>query len=77
MKHTTLITKELGKTSRMGEGAAGYKGVVIRARICFQGRIIYLGSFATTEEAARAYDEAAERLIGDRAITNKSLGLLP
>lgn len=40
------------------------------------GRILNLGSFETLVEAAKAYDEAATRFYGDKAVTNRSLGLL-
>lgn len=61
---------------RVVEGQTGFKGVKITATIRVRGRLIHLGSFATAEEAARAYDEAADRMLGDNAITNHSLGLL-
>lgn len=53
-----------------------FKGVSIRASIRCQGKLIFLGVFETAEDAARAYDEAAIRLHGEQAVTNKSLGLL-
>lgn len=65
------------KPRRVVEGLTGYKGVAIKATIRVRGRLVHLGSFATAEEAARAYDEAAKRMIGDHAITNQSMGLLP
>ena len=57
----------------------GYRGVewraakkVFRARIepPGQGRGKWLGSFATAEDAARAYDAAARQIYGDRAALN-------
>jgi hypothetical protein len=62
-----------------------YKGVTInpamqkkpyRSIICGDGVKTHLGYYATPEEAALAYDEAAGRLHGDFALTNAKLGLI-
>lgn len=60
----------------------GFKGVSknrhqFAARICKDGKNRYIGYYATAEEAARAYDEAAIEQFGVFARTNKMLGLLP
>jgi len=47
------------------------------AGIRAHGRKHYLGIFDVAEDAARAYDAAAERLHGEFARTNVAIGLLP
>lgn len=58
----------------------GFKGVASSryqfvARIWTNGRNKIIGYFATPREAALAYDQAAEELFGEFALTNRKLGL--
>jgi hypothetical protein len=41
-----------------------------RASFKYAGRSYYIGSYATELEAARAYNEAAKKIIGDHALLN-------
>jgi hypothetical protein len=55
--------------------SSGYRGVSkchrrFKAIICSHGNTVYLGRFATAEEAARAYDAKARELHGDFATLN-------
>lgn len=63
---------------------SGFKGVwwykpygEWTAMVMCNGKRHFLGYFSDAVEAARAYDAAANKLFGDYAATNKSLGLLP
>jgi hypothetical protein len=61
--------------------ASKFKGVTKRATrwrayITVDGKFRSLGSHATAEEAARAYDKAAREAFGEFACTNEDLGLL-
>lgn len=58
-------------------GTSKYKGVYWHwaarkwmARICHNGRLIYLGYYESEEAAARAYNKKAEELFGEFACLN-------
>lgn len=76
-----IATQQQNSFNRWRVGRTGFKGVhsvctrhskTIRyqARITRDGLTINLGSFATPNEAAKAYDEAARKLHGEFACTN-------
>lgn len=71
----------VGKNSprRRKKGNSGYKGVYIakngkyeyiRAYITIKNKQVVLGKFETLEQAAKAYDQKAYELYGDKAILN-------
>lgn len=76
------VTNALNQANRRRAWSASkYKGVTRRgerwrAYITIAGRFRSLGSHATAEEAARAYDRAAREAFGEFACTNEDLGLL-
>jgi hypothetical protein len=53
------------------------EGSGFAAKISLSGKTVRIGSYATAEEAAAAYDRAAIRHYGSFARTNAMLGLLP
>lgn len=61
---------------KLNTNTSGYKGVCLlkngkwQAQIGYDGRSIYLGIFPDAISAAKAYDKAALRLIGDFALLN-------
>ena len=57
--------------------ASGYRGVVqvgsrFRATIGVGGKVLYLGTFGTGEEAAVAYNAAAREIYGSTAFQNEA-----
>lgn len=59
------------KTNNPYKGVTLYKRLnVWQATIGYNGKRLFLGNFKTPEEAAVAYDIAAEKLFGDYALTN-------
>lgn len=68
-KRNSHSTEEFKGVSQIGNR--------FQAHICIDYEIIYLGAYATPEEAARAYDIAAIEHHGEFACTNEMLGLLP
>lgn len=58
------------------KGIKSYRGR-FDSSIRVNGRRLFLGSFDTPEDAARAYDAAALEHFGEFARTNAALGLLP
>ncbi len=70
--------RQNGANARIAlSNSSGFKGVnwhrrgrKWQARIEAGGRQVYLGLFASPEEAARAYDDAARRLQGEYAAVN-------
>lgn len=74
-KNLRKATHGQNRANIPGWAKSGYKGVYPQGNkwesaIRKDGKYIYIGSFDTKEEAARAYDEKAKELHGEFAKTN-------
>lgn len=75
--------KPTSKLTRQGAYTSRYKGVGYHVKyhrwqavIRVDGKLTWLGYFDTEQEAADAYDEAAEEAYGNEAILNRDLRLM-
>ena len=83
LRYTTSALNQANR--RHVRSKSGFKGVSFdrtrrtrpwRAHITIDGKMKFLGAFATAAEAARTYDQAAREHFGEYAATNAELGLL-
>lgn len=82
----TVKDRPTTKLSKTLKSKTGFKGVIANrnknsnkfsANCYAHGKVIYIGSYSTAEEAARAYDAFALKHVGPSAETNVKLGLIP
>lgn len=73
----TKVEKESNnKIRRTKTGKSGYKNVVLtksnrfESSIVIGGKRVYIGTFDTPKQAAKAYDQKAYEIYGDKAILN-------
>lgn len=72
-----IVTNQQNQMARHATiSASGYKGVHkhgkgFRASIKFNGKQIRLGSYPTSQRAAKAYNQAAIALFGEHAVINE------
>jgi hypothetical protein len=77
-----FATQSQNSKNRKKKGAASYKGIYPYgnkwgAQICSNYHHIYLGLFATPEDAAHAYDTAALKYFGEFARLNFTPAITP
>jgi hypothetical protein len=83
LREATNAQNQRNTNKLRSDNTSGLKGVCWdkaagkwKAAININGQTIYLGLFLSTQDAARAYDEAAPQYHGEFARTNKSMGLI-
>jgi hypothetical protein len=69
------VSQNTANTKNKSENSSGYRGVSRhgkrwRAVVVHHGRYISIGTFATREMAARAYDQIAQKMFGEFAHLN-------
>lgn len=79
LRWATPQQNTFNSAKRKSECTSKYKGVCkrndngrYRARIRLDNKLINIGTYATEEEAAKAYDDKAKELFGDFAVLNFS-----
>ena len=81
LSNLRICTHRQNQANSTRKSKSGAKGVDVRssnryvAYIRRGGKRIYLGTYHTLVEAARAYDRAAVKMFGEYAYTNKMNGL--
>ena len=69
-------TRSQNQSNRVYKNASGFRGVHANknkwaARISYNGKWLHIGTFATKEAAAAAYNAKAKELVGEFAMLNK------
>lgn len=67
-KHSKTQTKRVKSSKYLG---VTFRPAHFRARIKFDGKTINIGEYKTEKEAAKAYNEYAKKLFGDKAKLNE------
>jgi len=63
-----IVNQKVKSTNKLGVKGVSKRGNRYTAEICFEGKRKSLGSFATLEEASKAYRDEAKALYGEFSI---------